>query len=242
MAYIVTGGHSPIALAISRDLSLHSRVFHLTRKVDSLLVDETRESKNIILEEWDLTNISECTTKLKSKMKSEIIDGIVFAHRYRGLEQDSLSQFIVEVQAPHQMVKLYSSHGEKTGGSVVFLTSPAAYCVVPDQDFAYHASKAAIAQLVKFAAIKYTAKGHRFNGVSTGAFISKERSRKYYESNPDKLSAINEFLPLKRMGGVSEVASVVSFLCSEKSSYINGEIIKVDGGYTNMEPSSLLSS
>lgn len=242
MAYIVTGGHSPIAIAISRELSLHSKVFHLTRKVDSLLLDEARENKNIILEEWDLVDSSECISKLKLKMKSETIDGIVFAHRYRGLEQDSLSQFIVEVQVPHQMVKLYCSDSEKSGGSVVFLTSPAAYCVVPDQDFAYHASKAAIAQLVKFAAIKYNEKGHRINGVSPGAFISKERSRMYYESNPDRLSAINAFIPLKRMGGVSEVASVVSFLCSENSSYINGEIIKVDGGYTNMESSSLLSS
>lgn len=242
MAYIVTGGHSPIALAISRELSQRSRVFHLTRNIDSMLLNETQESRNIILEEWDLTNIADCITKLELKLKNEIIDGIVFAHRYKGIEQDFLNQFTVEVQTPHQMVKLYSSYSGKTGGSVVFLTSPAAYCVVPDQDFAYHASKAAIAQLVKFAAIKYIDNGHRFNGVSPGGFISKERSRKYYETHPDKLSAINEFLPLKRMGSVSEIASVVSFLCSENSSYINGEIIKVDGGYTNMEPSSFLSS
>ncbi len=39
-------------------------------------------------------------------------------------------------------------------------------------------------------------------------------------------------VPLQRIGKLSEVAEVVVFLCSDSSSYINGEIITIDGGKT----------
>lgn len=240
MSFIVTGGHSPIAIAISRELSKRSKVFHLSRSTDSSLLRETQEYGNIILEEWDLGQTSDCLTKLKAKLDTEKIEGMVFAHRYREAEQDSLDQFIVEVQTPHSMIKFYSGYEANEGGSIVLITSPAAQYILPDQSFDYHASKAAITQLIRYAAINYVGAGNRFNGVSPGAFISKERSRGYYETHPERLNAIKEFVPLKRMGNVSEIASVVSFLCSEDSSYVNGEIINIDGGYTNMEPSFLL--
>ncbi|MDC3075011.1 SDR family oxidoreductase, partial [Pelagibacteraceae bacterium] len=42
----------------------------------------------------------------------------------------------------------------------------------------------------------------------------------------------NSMTPLKRMGKPSEIASAALFLCSPASSYITGEVLVVDGGYT----------
>ncbi len=47
------------------------------------------------------------------------------------------------------------------------------------------------------------------------------------------------FVPLARMGTVTEIASVASFLLSEKSSYMNGQILEVDGGSAGIEISAV---
>ena len=46
----------------------------------------------------------------------------------------------------------------------------------------------------------------------------------------DQINEVLKTIPLKRIGTPENVADLVTFLCSEKSSYINGQIIKVDGG------------
>ena len=48
--------------------------------------------------------------------------------------------------------------------------------------------------------------------------------------NEDEINEVIKTIPLKRMGTSENVADLVTFLCSEKSSYINGQLIKVDGG------------
>ena len=50
---------------------------------------------------------------------------------------------------------------------------------------------------------------------------------------------VEKTIPLKRLGNVKEVANSVSFLASNKSSYITGEIINVDGGLNNVDPTLL---
>lgn len=240
MAYIVTGGHSPIALAITKKLCNKYKVYHITRKIDDFLKTETSDFTNIVLEEWDLENTTSCITKLKNKLENEVIDGIVFSHRYREGQKNFSAQFTVEVKTPFDLINLYCSHNRFQEASIVFITSPAASSIVQEQDFAYHACKAALSQLVKFAAINLSNGKKRFNGVSPGGFFMKERSRIFYEQNKELLDSINNFVPLGRMGTVDEVASVVEFLCSCAASFINGEIITVDGGYSGMEPSFAL--
>jgi NAD(P)-dependent dehydrogenase (short-subunit alcohol dehydrogenase family) len=240
MSFIVTGGHSPIAIAISKNLSKRSSVFHLTRKSDETLQSAFANHANIILEEWDLERTDDCLEKLKRLLILENIEGIIFAHRYRSERVEPITQYVIEVETPFQLLRHYCENYTGQNGSAVILTSPAGESVVPDQSFNYHASKAALSQLVKYAAIHFKEKGVRTNGISPGAFIEKERSRKFYEANIERLEEIKAFIPLRRLGTADEIANLVSYLCSENSSYINGVIIKIDGGYSNMEPSYTL--
>lgn len=67
------------------------------------------------------------------------------------------------------------------------------------------------------------------NNVMPG-YTQTERLEKLIENNPQFLDAINE-IPLKRFGRVDEFASSVTFLASERASYITGVSLAVDGGW-----------
>lgn len=240
MPYIVFGGHSPVAIDISIRLSSTEKVTHITRQIDESLAAAVRDSQNVCLEEWDLADTSNCVNKLKIKLREGPVTGIIFAHRFRSTDNDSQIRNIVEVETPFKLIEIYCADKSNPTGSVVLVTSPAAISILPDQPFEYHASKASVSQLVRFAAAKYSNGGKRINGVSPGAFFIKERSKEYYSLNPDLKKEIENFIPLKRMGQISEISSVVEFLCSAGSTYINGTIINVDGGYSVIEPSTLI--
>jgi len=87
----------------------------------------------------------------------------------------------------------------------------------------YSASKGAIIAATKSLAMEVGKKKINVNCVSPG-FIKTDMTEEINEKDWKK------FIPLNRFGRAEEVAEVVSFLSSEKSSYITGEIISVNGG------------
>lgn len=90
----------------------------------------------------------------------------------------------------------------------------------------YSASKAGLIGLTKSLAKEVAARGVRVNAVAPG-FIDTSMTEKLGEKARD---AIAEMIPLKRTGKPQEIAETVLFLASEKSSYITGQILAVDGG------------
>ena len=92
---------------------------------------------------------------------------------------------------------------------------------------------------MRFGAVRFAANNLRINGVSPGSFIFKQRAAEFYAKNPDVVARANQLIPLARMGTVTEVANVAAFLLSDKSSYINGHILEVDGGLSNFDQAFL---
>ncbi len=90
----------------------------------------------------------------------------------------------------------------------------------------YAASKAGIIGLTKSVAKEYAAKGITCNAVAPG-YIRTEMTEVLSEQAAE---AIMKQVPVKRYGTPEDVANAVSFLAQEASSYITGEVIKVDGG------------
>ncbi len=90
----------------------------------------------------------------------------------------------------------------------------------------YSASKAGLIGLTKSLAREVASRGVRVNAVAPG-FIKTPMTDKLNEA---QVKAMSEKIPLVRLGLPSEVASVVLFLASELSSYVTGEVIKIDGG------------
>jgi NAD(P)-dependent dehydrogenase (short-subunit alcohol dehydrogenase family) len=94
---------------------------------------------------------------------------------------------------------------------------------------AYSASKAAVASLTKSLALEWGPRGVNVNAIAPGVFPT-DLNRSLLEGT----ARGREFLlrtPLKRFGKVEEVAGAAVFLSSEAASFVNGEVVAVDGGF-----------
>lgn len=91
---------------------------------------------------------------------------------------------------------------------------------------AYGSSKAAVMMMTKCLAKELGPIGIRVNAIAPGP-IETEMIHQYKDEMLEKLASESA---LRRLGKKEEIAQVALFLASEQSSYINGEIIKVDGG------------
>lgn len=91
---------------------------------------------------------------------------------------------------------------------------------------AYGSSKAAVMMMTKCLAKELGPMGIRVNAIAPGP-IETEMIHQYKDEVLEKLAAESS---LRRLGKTEEIAQVAVFLASEQASYINGEIIKVDGG------------
>lgn len=90
----------------------------------------------------------------------------------------------------------------------------------------YSASKAGVIGLTKSVARELSKRGITCNAVAPG-FIETEMTEQMPESAKE---AVKQQIPLQRTGKVEDIAETVTFLASEKASYITGQVISVDGG------------
>ena len=107
---------------------------------------------------------------------------------------------------------------------VVGLTDQAAYC----------ATKGAVVQLTRALAVEYAARGVRVNAVAPGA-ISTPLLLDPLRATGDLEGALRQVAshhPVGRLSSAEEIAEVVAFLASPRSSFMTGSIVAPDGGYT----------
>lgn len=110
-------------------------------------------------------------------------------------------------------------------GSIVNVSSIAAYNGGRGREAPYSASKAGLHELTRSVAIEGGPYGIRCNAVAPGLIWSK-----FVEKHRERFQADADATPLRRHGLPAEVASVVAFLVSDESSYITGEVVNVSGG------------
>jgi len=90
----------------------------------------------------------------------------------------------------------------------------------------YSAAKAGVIGLTKTTAKEFAGKNVTCNAIAPG-FITTDMTANLPQTVKDN---VENLVPLKRMGTPDEVANVTLFLASDMSSYITGEVIRVDGG------------
>jgi NAD(P)-dependent dehydrogenase (short-subunit alcohol dehydrogenase family) len=112
-------------------------------------------------------------------------------------------------------------------GSIVNVASIFAVDAVPGY-FAYQASKAAVVQMTRAAAVDLAPNGIRVNCILPGLIFTPMT-----ETEPEESVTANiEMTPLGRGGDPEEVASGVLYLASDEASYVTGAVLPIDGGYT----------
>lgn len=112
-------------------------------------------------------------------------------------------------------------------GRIVNMSSVAADFSNPGQAN-YAASKAGIEGFSRCLATEYAKRGITVNCVAPG-FIETDMTIAVVNAAGDKLKSS---IPVKRLGRPEDISNAVVFLASEESSYITGQVLKVDGGLT----------
>jgi NAD(P)-dependent dehydrogenase (short-subunit alcohol dehydrogenase family) len=121
-------------------------------------------------------------------------------------------------------VPLMREHG---GGAIVNITSISAVRASTLRS-AYGTSKAGLAHLTKQLAVELASLGIRVNGVAPGPV---ETAMAKAVHTPEIRADYHDAIPLNRYGLEQELAEAVFFLSCERSSYITGQILAVDGGF-----------
>ncbi len=115
---------------------------------------------------------------------------------------------------------------ESGGGQIVFIGSSATHGKPPRGLAAYCAAKSAAASLIKSIATELAPRGIRANIISPH-FMATDLTARVSDKQRKLIAAQT---PVRRLVDVEEVAATVSFLASDKSSYINGHDLLLDGG------------
>jgi NAD(P)-dependent dehydrogenase (short-subunit alcohol dehydrogenase family) len=116
-------------------------------------------------------------------------------------------------------------------GSIVNVGSMSGFIVNrPQPQSYYNASKAAVHHLTRSLAAEWGARGVRVNAVAP-TYIDTPLNR-FGMENPEMFKYWIDGTPLRRMGTVDEIGSVVLFLASDAASLLTGSIVLADGGYT----------
>jgi NAD(P)-dependent dehydrogenase (short-subunit alcohol dehydrogenase family) len=114
------------------------------------------------------------------------------------------------------------------GGSIVNISSNASLKGQP-YNTAYAAAKSGVNLLTKSSAAEYGHKGIRINAVSPGV-IRTPGVERYFEEQPKIAEGLKQAALMRRLGEPEEIAEAVSFLASDRASFITGQLLSVDGG------------
>lgn len=249
---LITGGNSGLGLATAITLVKEgAKVAIVGRKEESLKsavkkIQEKESTAEVIYIKADVS--SEEDTKKYVNETLEKYGRIDYFFNNAGIEglQKPITEYDMDVYRSVIDINLMGvvyglkyviSVMEKQGtGVVVNTSSVGGLRGVVDQS-AYVASKHAVAGITKNMAAEYATKGIRVNSISPGAIKTPMVEQAFIMMNPENpKKAEEEFAlnnPTKRLGVPEEVADVVSFLFSDKSRYIYGQMIAIDGGQSN---------
>ncbi len=112
-------------------------------------------------------------------------------------------------------------------GSIDGLRTPAV------DNYSYWASKAAVHMLTRHLAQRLAGEQITVNAIAPGPFESKMMA--FALADPESRAAIEQSVPLGRIGGPDDVAGLTLFLASRAGAYMTGTVIPLDGGITGCD-------
>jgi len=239
---LITGGSEGIGLAVVEEfVSLGSDVWVVARsreKLNALCEMYKNKGVHILISSLDLSEEANRNTLVKEiETKWGKLDVLVNnvgtnirkkAHEYESQEIEKI--FKLNFFTPMDLSrKLYSSLKKSQNTSVVNISSVASLNHIRS-GFPYGTSKAALNQLTKNLAVEWAMDGIRVNAVAPWYTDTPLVQPVLQDENLYK--QILERTPMKRIAQPKEIATAVAFFAMTSSSYITGQVLAVDGGFS----------
>ena len=145
-------------------------------------------------------------------------------------DDEALDYFLdVMLRAPFRLARELVPH-MRPGSAIINITST--FAVVGGlRGGAYSAAKGGLTALTTHIACQYGSQGIRCNAVAPGVIQTPMTEDRLQDERFRRLNT--EMTPHQRLGTVDDIASTVAFLCSPGASFINGQTIVVDGGWSS---------
>lgn len=229
---LVTGGTRGIGEAMAQGLKeAGAKVWiHGTNETILKQISEEKGYEYCVANLMDLDQIDQMIERINSvETKLDILINNAGYETHSTLEEASEEYldgiYNVNTKSPYFIVqKLLPLLKESGSASIVNVTS--IHEVVPvRENTAYCMSKAALAMYTKVAALELAKYNIRVNNLAPGA-IRTDMNKELVDD-----MSFDEWIPLGRVGDVSEMIGPTIFLASKASSYMTGATLFIDGGY-----------
>jgi len=215
---IIIGGTKGIGSVITKKLKLRG---------DDIFVFSRNKNNRLKSIQLDLLDKNQIEKIFSEKFNKKKVDNLIFSHRYRGNNKNE--DFQISLHSVEQIIDLMIKKLSKNS-SIIIINSIAIKTVVDDQPQRYHVIRGGLEQLTKYAAIKLGKNGTRVNSILVTKIIKPENKNFFLKKNNKVRKMMEKITPLGRMGNADDVANLVDFLTSEKSNFMTGLSIPIDGG------------
>jgi Dehydrogenases with different specificities (related to short-chain alcohol dehydrogenases) len=244
---VITGGTKGIGKATvslfyqeGADIVFTGLEEDLGRQLESQLKNENNKGK-IAFKRIDITKESE-VEELSNFVKEEFgyceilfnNAGINLSGKLHETKPEDWDNIInVNLKGMYLISYYFIPHMLKNNHGTIINTSSLSGVCADYNMAAYNASKGAVSNLTRAMALDYADNNIRINAVCPGVIrtdmLEKSLQKVGFKVGED---AFKKVVPMHRIGEPKEIANVVLFLASDKSSYITGANILVDGGIT----------
>lgn len=196
------------------------------------LIEIYGENRVRLLGPYDFKDLKQVKDMI-AELKNDKYDAII-SNAGMFSENDDFECFDVDVFSETMNCNFYTplmlgtmlKDNINDGGSIVIVSSNDAYSGA-FSSMSYSISKAALISLMKCLSVNYGKKNIRVNSVAPGAINTDMNT-------PEQMNIAPYFTPISRAGEPIDVAKVVYFLASDEASFISGENITIDGGFSVM--------
>ena len=226
---IITGAGRGIGKVIAEQFVADGAIVY----VNDLNLPEVEGTKPIA---FDVTDSNALKAGLMQVYKAEgridciVNNAAIIQNQKLGMVTKQLLEkmYAVNVFAVIDMIQIASRLMARTGGGCFVNMASVTGVVGSPGQVAYSSTKGAVITITKSAAKELAPMKIRVNAVAPG-IVKTERFEELYEATGDKINERIEKIALGRLGTPQDIANAVSFLASDRASYISGQILGVDG-------------